>query len=182
MSKKKDQLGNMFDNDPADEVEDMTDELRVLELNHETTSREMEEEGSSEEEGSGDEEECSLLLDSDLEVSDDDAWSQLVIEGHNISSIPYWGESREGVRPMVVSRDQPVLTRGGEYSLRDFANMDGIRMSSDGLTLSYQGYFWHGRPVTEDEWNRLENERELDEVVEEVMDEVITEVVDEVMI
>ena len=83
---------------------------------------------------------------------------------------------------MVVSRDQPVLTRAGEYQLRDFENMERLRMSEDGETISYQGYFWHGRPVTEDEWNRLENERELDEVVEEVMDEVITEVVDEVMI
>ncbi len=171
-------LGNIFDNDPADEVEEMdTSNDDVISLD-EFSGTLDEIFGSSDEDQEERWQPVAGEEASDLELSDDDAWSQLVIEGHHMNSIPYWEHENDRPRPVLVNMDQPVITRTGEFRLSDFENMEGLRTSDNGETISYHGYFWHGRPVTEDEWNRLENERELNEVVEEV----IGEVVDEVMI
>ena len=133
--------GNMLKNDPADHVLRREDYMSDESLEGYSDSELFEVEATSQNAVSGlehlEDEEEELELPSN---------SELIVEGRGI--------------PMLVNIDGPVITQHGNMRWEDFFrnnnSIPGLRIDNDG-TIRYDGYFYEGRPVTEEEFNRLEN-------------------------
>lgn len=140
-------LGNMLKNDPADETEDLTNRLRISDLSIE--ERVIERECPYEED---------IRDDYDEEMLPATAYGDEEAELPSTSELVVTGTR---AIPMLVNMNQRVITRIGDFSLEEFDRaasglMDGLRIDSNG-NISYHGYFYEGRPVTEEEFNRLES-------------------------
>jgi hypothetical protein len=112
--------GDMLRNDPADEMEKMSDSDVSIP--------------------------GTLFDEEDVEMP---STSELVVTGEGIRGIP-----------VLINAEMDVITQQGEIPLEEFMrgnrSIPGLTVNDDG-TMSYEGYFYDGRPVTEEEYNRLEN-------------------------
>ena len=138
---EEDMLGDIFKNDPADEIEYTSD-----------TSLE----------GYSDSDLFSIAGEENEEELP--STSELVVTGEGISGIP-----------VLINGSMNVITEQGEIPLEEFMrgnrSIPGLTMADNG-TMSYEGYFYEGRPVSEEEYNSLEN-RDIEEGVSEATSELL---------
>ena len=130
-----DMFGNMFKNDPADEMEEMSD--------------------------------------SDVSI----AGTILDEEEAELPSSSELVGTEEGIRgiPVLINGSMDVITEQGEIPLEEFMrgnrSIPGLTVQDNG-TISYQGYFYNGSPVSEEEYNRLEN-RDIEDGISEATNELL---------
>tara|TARA_Y100000741_G_C18229091_1_gene549073 strand:- start:147 stop:1418 length:1272 start_codon:yes stop_codon:yes gene_type:complete len=119
--------GNILKNDPADEMEEMPEE--------------------------------DIRDDFDEEMLPVTAYDEEEAELPSSSELVVTGEGIRGI-PVLINASMGVITQQGEIPLEEFMRGDrsipGLTVNDDG-TMSYEGNFYEGRPVSEEEYNRLEN-------------------------
>jgi hypothetical protein len=134
--------GNMLKNDPADHVLRREDYMSDESLEGYSDSELFDVDANNQNVVIG----LEHLEEEEEEEEELPSNSELIVEGRGI--------------PMLVNVNGPVITQHGNMRWEDFFrnnnSIPGLRIDNDG-TIRYDGYFYEGRPVTEEEFNRLEN-------------------------